>query len=270
MRTAGRAVLGLAICLQPALAAAQNCHVQGDPQRLGKDGFIGQQNYTFDYWSDAGLVNGEYQFQPGVRNLGDSPLTVDWKAAEYFRRGIPARKDAPRNTAPGECDSDRNPLNTSRGDLLYGPNANFTLSSAPFYVSQSPRGRASRSIDAYIEWNATLEGGATYLAAVAIAAVPSGNSIRYSFTNKGRPVEIEWPGVLTPGALAALQQRNPPAVRTGRLVMTSPEPIQIELAATVGNITSVVAPLSIYIPNGLLLYRDRHRGLVPGPPGLAQ
>jgi hypothetical protein len=87
MRVVAAAAIGLLIVMQTGTAPAQSrCSVQGPP--YGPTGYSGNAGYKFDYWSHSGTVGGENFYQPGTKNLGQTPLTIDWKDAGYFRRGI--------------------------------------------------------------------------------------------------------------------------------------------------------------------------------------
>jgi len=251
--------------IQTTTVWAQTCNVQGPP--YGPTRYVGNAGYTFDYWSHAGNVKGENFYQPGTKNLGQTPLTIDWHDADYFRRGI-----APGKAAPGTCDSDHNPLNTAYGVIKYGPNANFDGPTAPFYTRPSHQAsRSSGRIDFVVEWEAILDSGEKYVAAVSVGAAPSGaNSIQYHFTSKGRPVELEWPDVLTTATLAVAQRQSDRLVRAGRLVLNTSDTVFLTATADGQNIGVITSPLSIFIPNGLLLYRDKHRGLAFFPRTAAQ
>jgi hypothetical protein len=198
MRAIAAATVGVLIVMQTVIAPAQTkCSVHGPP--YGPTGYVGDAGYKFDYWSQAGTVKGENFYQPGIKNLGSTPLTIDWRDAGYFRRGIASGKEA-----PGTCGSDRNPLNTASGLIRYGPNANFDGPVAKFFTrSGAQASRSSRPIDFLVDWESILDSGEKYLAQVLVGAASVGPiSIRYTFTNTGRPVELDWAGVLTDAALA--------------------------------------------------------------------
>jgi hypothetical protein len=255
------AIVGTLMAIWGSVATAQTrCDVSTSPP-YGPTGFTGSAPYQFDYWSHTKNVNGENLFQLGVKNAGPTPITVDWPDAGYFRRGIPSGA-----SAPGACESDRNPLNTTSGRIRYGPNANFDGPVARFYtrpgVAVSTGGVKNSPTTFYVEWESVLESGQKYLAAVEVrTAVVEGNSIRYTFTSKGRPVELEWAGVLTDAALAAATRQAEGLVRGSRLVLRTFAPAQFTVTGECCRVEAITAPLSIFDPDGLLLYRDNHRGL---------
>ena len=225
MKAVGAAV-GVLMVMQTATAPAQSpCNVKGPP--YGPTNYVGNAGYTFDYWSHSGTVNGENFYQPGTKNLGATPVTIDWPDAGYFRRGIASGK-----AAPGTCGSDRNPLNTASGLIKYGPNANFDGPIAAFYTrSGAQASRSGGPIDFLVVWESVLDSGEKYLASVSVGAAASdANSIRYTFTNKGRPIELEWGGVLTGAALAAVQRQTKGLVRGARLVLGTSEVAQFSVA----------------------------------------
>jgi hypothetical protein len=249
--------VGVMVALQTIGAPAQvKCDVKGPP--YGPTPYIGTKGYEFNYWSHTGTVNGENFYQPGIKNVGQIPITIDWPDAGYFRRGIPSGKEE-----PGACDSDRNPLNTSAGLIKYGPNANFNGPTAKFFTRPNLQASsAAGPITFAIQWESILESGEKYMASVDVGSTMAGAaSVRYSFVSKGRPIAIEWTGVLTQSALSVVRQQNASLVNGRRLVLGTSEPVQFTAVGDGLKVVTITAPLSISTPEGLLLYRDRHRGL---------
>jgi hypothetical protein len=249
--------IGVLMLMQTATARAQRpCNVDGPP--FGPTGYVGNSGYKFDYWSHAGTVNGDNFYQVGIKNLGPTPLTIDWQDAGYFRRGIAAGREA-----PGSCNRDRNWLNTAAGRIKYGPNAQFDGPIATFFTrSDALAMQSSEPIQFLVEWESILDAGENYLASVSVETTRSGpSSIRYTFINVGRPVELEWPGVLTETALAVVRRQNDSLVRGSRLVLRTSEPAQFTVADDGRHVRTITASLAIFVPNGLLLYRDNHRAL---------
>jgi hypothetical protein len=247
---AGRAF----IC--PTILSAQGpCFLDGPPDRYGELNYVGQADNVFDYWSDAGEHGNKYYFQLGVKNEGKGPLTIDW--AYFFRRGIP-----PKVEARSECLDDGNTLNVYRGIIKYGPLTQFNGPNARFYQFQrAPSGTQTDATSFEVNWRAILDSGEPYPVSFKVqAALTADRQIEYVFSNFQAPIEVEWSQVLTQPVLLAAQKLNqPPTIRDGRLVLARTQSLRFSFSGE--GIRRQSAPLSVFIPNGPLLYRDAFAGL---------
>jgi hypothetical protein len=181
-------------------------------------------------------------------------LSFDWLNANFFRRGV-----SPGVEALSECREDRNPLNTNLGIIKYGPLTQIDGPNARFYQAQSTAtGAATGSVTFPLIWKAILDSGEPYSVNFKVQATFTQDQIEYVFSNVEAPVEVQWPQVLTPPVLSAAQRLNQP-VRDGRIVLAGPQPVRFSFGGV--GIRRQRAPLSVYIPNGPLLYRDVFTGL---------
>lgn len=278
-------------------SSGQTCALQSPPAPFGENGYTGQGGYVFDYAADAGASGGMHYFQLLVMNKSATPLTFDWENAEFFRRGVAAGVEV-----RSQCRSDGNVPNVSHGLIKYGPNTQFTGPDARFYhyqrraaqsmprilpsaspelplidkvpargiaaapaAAQAPaRAQPINSVNFAVKWGALLETGNDYVVSFSVSAVRVAEGVKYEFTNYGAPVQIDWPQILSPAALQTVRLQNAPrtVVLNNRLALpATKEPVLFSLAGK-APVRTLSAPLSVYTPDNLLLYRDVFTGLL--------
>lgn len=252
-------VVPAGLSAQQASSGSTACLGAGPPDRYGEDDWVGN-NAKFDYWSDAETNSGITKFQHLVRNKGKTPLSFDWKGADFGREGLAAGLDERSN-----CRQDASPPNVNVGLIMYGPNIQFPgPKNARFYTYQPRSSISATPGNFFVRWNAELEGGRYEVNfRFETGVFLSDRLLQYTITNNGRPVLVEWPIVLTGAVLkAAVAQNLGLELNNERLRLNAGGVIKVQIRSVV-QVEPLVGPLTVYTEAGGLLYKDVFQGSVP-------